>query len=171
MYQNHINRASPKPLKCAPALGNDLRGQSYTKFNSYAESLEETCARQGNMRRFSVMADLVHDRATHKSIRFTDVLQADVLLWIASQGPGWFPRCIVYSHTAGKLELFLRAVNQSGFAPIHEILKITTPQELFRTLNSDAMQSMLNTEIFWRSGGIQCLNLEELERVWGVHRA
>ena len=42
--------------------GGDLEGHG----NSYAESLEQTCAQRGNQPRYSVMADLVHDRANNK---------------------------------------------------------------------------------------------------------
>jgi hypothetical protein len=147
--------------------GTDLEGHSFSSFNSYAESLEKICSQQGNKRRFSVMADLIYDRANNKYLRFSDVLQADAVLWLASDGYGWFPRCLVYAK--GKLELFVRAVSDDGFTPLRQLLKMKTPQELLLRLASESMQKILHSEKFWYSlRTSDCLNLDELNRCWGT---
>lgn len=147
--------------------GNELDAHSFSSFNTYATPLEQQCANVGDRKRYSVMADLVHDRATNKHIRFSEILQADVLLWIASDGYGWFPRCLIYSRDAGRLELFVRAVNLAGFAPLGQILNMTTPQELVQKLQSPDIQKTLQQEMFWFSlRGSDCMNLNELQQCW-----
>jgi hypothetical protein len=147
--------------------GGDRQGYSFTCFNSYAESLEKTCAQQGNQRRYSVMADLIHDRATNKRLSFSDVLQSDALLCLAAEGQGWFPRCMVYAGSTGKLELFVRAANEDGLTTLKRFLKINTSQDLLKRIASDEVQRIFRCEMFWASGALACFNLEELQRRWG----
>jgi hypothetical protein len=147
--------------------GANLQGHSFTDFNRYAESLEEQCAVQGNSRRLSVMADFVHDRSVRKDLRFSDILQADVLLWIAARGRDWYPRCMVYSKTFGKFELFLRAASKEGFAPLGILLDFENPNELLQVLASEEMQKTWESEGFWRADvTLECFNFEELQRIW-----
>ncbi len=149
--------------------GNDLEGHSFTNFDTYAWSLEETCSQDGNQKRSSVMADLVHDRALRKDLQFSDLLQADILLCLASRGRGWYPRCLIYSGSAGKLELFLRAVDETGFEPLGIILDVKTPQEMLRVIQSDQMQGLWHSREFgYAHIGLDCLNLDELNRRWGT---
>ena len=148
--------------------GNELDGHGFNGFNNHARSLEEQCGVEGNQRRYSMMAFLIHERATNKHIRFSDVLQADVLLWIAGGDAGWFPRCLVYGGSAGKLELFVRAVTVDGYQPLRTLLQIKTPQEFVQRLLSQEVMETLQYEMFsFSRRGSDTLNLEELKRRWG----
>jgi hypothetical protein len=147
--------------------GNDLDSHSFHSFNNQAGSLEGQCGVEGNRKKYSMMAYLIHERATNKHIRFSDVLQADVLLWIAAGGWGWLPRCLVYGNSAGKLELFVRAVTEDGYQPLSILLQIKTPKELVERLTSQEMTKTLQSDMFWFSArGNDCLNLQELKRCW-----
>jgi hypothetical protein len=112
------------------------------------------------------MADVIHDRVKNKLLRFSDVLQADVLLWLASRGRTWYPRCFVYGERVGALEVFLRATNSDGIKPLLQILDLNSPSELLQLLTSEDVQRTFRSERFWRFGGESCLNLDELQRVW-----
>jgi hypothetical protein len=147
--------------------GNDLDGHSFHGFNNHAQGLEEQCGIEGNQKKHSMMAFLIRERATNKYIRFSDVLQADLLLWIAGGGWGWFPRCLVYGRSAGKLELFVRAVTVEGFQPLRTLLQIQTPQEFVERLLSQECMKTLQSEKFWFAiRESDTLNLEELKRRW-----
>jgi hypothetical protein len=146
--------------------GSSLEGHCYTSFNNFAKSLEQYCAQRGNSRRYSVMADMVHDRAKNKNNRFSEILQADVLLWLNANGTGWFPRCLVFGRGVGKLELFLRAVTLEGYMPLKTMLKIDTPQELMQRIESEPIQRALGQEMFWAADGSNCLNIPELQSSW-----
>lgn len=147
--------------------GNDLDSHSFQSFNNHAGSLEGQCGVEGSQKKYSMMAYLIHERATNKHIRFSDVLQTDVLLWIAAEGWGWRPRCLVYGHSAGKLELFVRSVTVDGFQPLSILLQIKTPKEFVERLTSQEMTKTLQSEMFRLSlRGNDCLNLQELKRCW-----
>ena len=61
---------------------NDQRSEScsFTEFNNNTNSLDNECAVENDMKLHSRMADLIHKRADHKNIRFSDLVQADVSL-------------------------------------------------------------------------------------------
>ncbi len=83
-----------------------MEAHDFTDFNQYARSLEEFCSQQGNSRRLSVMADFLHERATRKDIRYSDLFQVEAILCLAASGHGWYPRSMIYSRNIGTLELF-----------------------------------------------------------------
>jgi len=148
--------------------GSDLEGRDFTQFNEYARSLEELCAQQGDKRRLSVMADLLHERADRTDIRYSDLFQADIVLCLAAKGYGWYPRSIIYSRGIGKLELFLRAVNMEGFQPLGILLGLKTPQELLTLMTGEDMQRVWQSEKFWHADvTLETLNVRELQQVWG----
>ncbi len=147
--------------------GTNLKGHGFQRFNAYASSLEEHCSRQGDRRRLSVMADLIHKRATNKHIRFHDVLQADVILWLASKTYGWYPRCLIYGGSSGKLELFLRAETDAGFLPLKTLLHLDAPLSLLQKIESLRNTQTMQSEAFWHAFDDDCLNLESLQRKWG----
>ncbi|MEQ8789529.1 MAG: TIR domain-containing protein [Pirellulaceae bacterium] len=148
--------------------GGMLEGHSYRDFNAYATSLEDFCATQGNRKRLSVMADLLHDRADRTDIRYSDLFQADVILSLNARGFGWYPRSMIYSQGVGKLELFLRAVTEEGFRPLGILLGVTTPQEMLAIVQSESMQGVWQSEKMWHADfTLEALNYRELTDVWG----
>ena len=144
---------------------SDRTAHSFSDFNNYASSIEEYCSKQ--LQRMSVTADLIHDRATNKLIRFSDILQADVLLALAARGRNWYPRCMVFSRDGGKFELFVRAETLPGFAPLSTLLNLKTPQELLSLILCDEMQRVWNSErlSMWDIS-YSGLNVEALQRRW-----
>jgi hypothetical protein len=142
--------------------GTELESNKFDSFNMYAESLETVCAKE--TRRYSVMADLIHNRATNKHIRFSEVLQSDVLLWIAEGS--WYPRCLVFGGSVGKLELFLRAATAEGYQPLRVMLKLNSPKDLLKRLSEPDRLRSLQSEKYWRFRPEDCLNLQELSHIW-----
>jgi hypothetical protein len=117
------------------------------------------------------MADLVHDRADRRDIKFSDLIQADAVCFLASFRSdryfGWFPRTFVYAHKVGALELFVRAVNEAGLSPLKTLLAIKAPEELLKMFRSEQVASL------WRSRELghqyfngELFNLDELARAW-----
>jgi hypothetical protein len=148
-----------------------LEAFRYESFNGDASSLDGKCAERGNSRRLSVMADLVHDRADRRDIKFSDLIQADAVCFLASFRSdryfGWFPRTFVYAHKVGALELFVRAVNEAGLSPLKTLLAIKAPEELLKMFRSEQVASL------WRSRELghqyfngELFNLDELARAW-----
>jgi len=150
-----------------PDKFSSMRSHDFRTFNSYVRSLEEKCSTANGLRRYSVTADLIHDRATNKHVRFSDVLQVDVILAIASGGHGWFPRCLVYGNDCGKLELMVRAESELGFEPLRILLKTETPRDFVLLMESEDINKVFSHHMFafmFRSS--DCLNLDELRRRW-----
>jgi len=154
--------------------GQRLDASSFTSFNSHPSSLEGDCADRGNSRRISVSADLVHDRATRKDIRFRDLLQADVIACIASSRNGrvgWYPRCTVHATEVGRIELFMRATNEQGFKPLKAMLGFSDGQVLIQHLCSDGMSRVWSHGQLWRCCDPQTmLNIDGLNRAWNAQQ-
>ncbi len=149
--------------------GEHLECNDFTSFNPHARSLEEMCAKEGNVRRLSVMADLLHNRATRKDIRYSDLLQSDALLFLAACGSGWWPRSMIYSRGIGKMELFLRAEEESGFSPLATVLDLKSPQELLQIMESESISQVLRSrEFFHADVSLEAMNYQELKRRWGT---
>ena len=147
--------------------GNEREGHGFSSFNSYARSIDEMCGRENGQRKYSMMASLIHERATNRYIQFSDVVQADVLLWIAGGQFGWIPRCLVYGRFAGKLDLFVRAATEEGYQPLRVLLQIETPYEFVQKLVSPEANSIMGREMFWSALRMtDCFNLEELTQRW-----
>lgn len=147
--------------------GDQLEGHDFTDFNERANSLEDICSQQGSSRRLSVMADLLHDRADRKDTKYSELLQADVVLCLATKGRDWFPRSLIYSRGIGKLELFLRAVTTDGFQPLGVMIGAGRPQEMLEMINSDRLRSVWQGNTLWSADlTLDALNIEELTHAW-----
>ena len=148
--------------------GEYLEEHDFTSFNQYAKSLEELCSQQGNQKRLSVMADLLHDRANRKDVRYSDLFQADAVLCLAANGRGWYPRSMIYSRGIGKLELFLRAQTVEGFQPLGKMLSMKSPKELVDRMDSETFLRMMKSSAFFHADvTLGPLNYSELKRMWG----
>lgn len=148
--------------------GEYMEAHDFTDFNQYARSLEEFCSQQGNSRRLSVMADLLHERATRKDIRYSDLFQVEAILCLAASGHGWYPRSMIYSRNIGTLELFLRAETPEGFQPLGTMLGMRSQKELVESLESESVSRMFRSSDFFRAGvSLNPFNYSELMRMWG----
>ncbi len=148
--------------------GEYMESHSFTSFNQVAKSLEEFCSQQGNSRRLSVMADLLHDRATRKDVRYSDLFQAEAVLCLAADGRGWYPWSMIYSRGIGKLELFVRAQTVDGFKPLAEMLSMKSPKDLVEKMDSSPISKIMRSGAFFRADvDLGPLNYNELKRMWG----
>ncbi|MBL8811695.1 MAG: TIR domain-containing protein [Planctomycetaceae bacterium] len=148
------------------------RSYSFAQFNETPSSLQGNCAERGTSRHISVMGDLLHDRADRKSIRFSDLLQADIICCLsASRAPShdhWSPRALLYANRVGTLELFARATNDPGFQPLSKLLDYATPSEMLEHVCSEKMWSIWKRSDLWRfADPDEMFNLSELFRIWG----
>ena len=148
--------------------GDYMVSHRFTSFNQFSKSLEEVCSQQGNSRRLSVMADLLHNRATRKDIRYSDLYQAEAVLCLAAGGRVWYPRSMIYSRGIGKLELFLRAETVEGFKPLAEMLSMKSPKELVVRLDSEPITRMIRSRAFIHADvDLGHLNYDQLKILWG----
>lgn len=102
-------------------------------FNKYATSLEEIRKHRLQLKRLSIMADLLKARATRKDITFEDLVEADLLLHYITElnpvGRGWFPRSSVYQR-GSRINIFSKMVSCTHFDKIKSLLNISNKEDL-----------------------------------------
>jgi hypothetical protein len=130
---------------------------NFINFRPYLESLEK----QRNQRlhkgsRVSVTADLLEERALHPTIKFADIANIDLLLYVrtvlSQQSLTWYPWTL--SHRA-----------RVRFNPFHWAQSTTNFRSLKIVLGvSPDLSGMQLAEIFQRNGGGQHLNTNGFSR-------
>jgi len=104
-----------------------------THFNNPVQALDSQRKERLKLNRYSVVADMIKERATHPRIAFVDLTQADLLLFLRSTFPdkgalakgrfGWFPRCAGYLGR-GPTQLFAKIGGPKGLNPFKALLQI-----------------------------------------------
>ena len=105
-------------------------------FRQYLDSLEHRNNRL-NLRRLSLMADLIEQRAKRKDLSFNDIMQSDFILFIRSELNDkidfiyrWFPYSLLYArHRNSKFEKFYRAESKQYFDKFKVVLGIKNIEE------------------------------------------
>jgi len=114
---------------------------SLTSFSSIWQGLYSLDRRNSrlNLRRKSVHADLLSNRAVSQIITFKQLMQVDILLYIRSiidymnnrNRLIWYPVTLVYSEMQYKpFEIFIRAKSKKYFEKIKGIMNIENKEEL-----------------------------------------
>lgn len=107
----------------------ELRNSGIEIFNSYIGSLDEIRNKRLNLRRVSITADLIKQRANLQNINFDKIIEADLVLHYLTNLEGnnyaWFPRCSVYSpRFFSRIELFERMVSLQHFNKIKTLFRV-----------------------------------------------
>lgn len=120
--------------------GQELSYGGIEIFNHYPQSLEEIRNKRLNLRRISITADLIKERATRVDINFEQIKQTDLILYVitAINNHGreiWFPRTSVYRSRFGEnIELFEKMISSSHFERMKFLFKISSKTELAQKL-------------------------------------
>lgn len=98
-------------------------------FNSYIRSLDEIRNKRLNLRRISVTADLIKQRADRPNIKFDKIIETDLVLYYLTNLEGnrfaWFPRCSVYNPRFwGRIELFEKMISLQHFNRIKVLFQV-----------------------------------------------
>jgi len=113
---------------------DELRSAGIEMFNRHCESLDRIRNARLNLQRVSVTADLIKARATHESIGFADIRQADLILYYITEMKGqrlsWFPRTSVYVARGSGVDLFEKLVSRRHFEQTKALFGVTKPEEL-----------------------------------------
>jgi hypothetical protein len=116
--------------------GPEMLKGSISDFNDYVQSIDEYRKNRLKMSRYSIVADMIKEMATHKRIPFTALFQADLLLMLRpvilnpATGPSWNPRLYGYSQLGGPLDVFARANTPTGQSAIRELFGVRDAKEL-----------------------------------------
>jgi len=106
---------------------------SFDRFYAHSDALEFRKKRL-NLKRISLIADVIKERATRKDIPFSDIMQAELvvmLIILLSDDQLWYPHTLVYSGRGGtRFPLFVRATQHKHFPRLVDITGISTGDEL-----------------------------------------
>ncbi len=119
--------------------GLDSKMLPFTYFNNSVQSLQRRNERL-NLSRRSLMADLVKERAKRPDLSFTDIMQADFVLYLRAElqpsmevffRSGWWPYTLLYaSFEHPVFEIFARAQSEEYFNRMKTILGVDMKEDL-----------------------------------------
>ena len=116
------------------SYGYDVEG--YLIFYNYLKSLDYR-NRRLNCRKLSLFADIIKERAKHLSIDFSDLMQADFVLFLRAEHlihndwRKWYPQTLIYSEYRRKpMEIFFRAQSKKYFEKMKCVIGFDDVQEL-----------------------------------------
>lgn len=106
-----------------------LKNLGIEVFNPYVRSLDEIRNKRLNLRRVSITADLIKQRANRQAINFNTIIETDLVLHYLTNLEGddraWFPRCSAYnSRFSNQIELFERMVSLQHFNRIKALFRV-----------------------------------------------
>lgn len=104
-------------------------------FDRYPRSLEEIRNRRLNLKRISIVADLIKQRATKKEIQLDELLQTDTILYSIDKinkldRDIWFPRTSVYRPRFSGIEIFQKMISGSFFEQVKVLFDVNNKNEL-----------------------------------------
>ena len=114
-----------------------------------------------NLRRISLIADELKNRATRSDIKFNGVMQADLVLFVKSalSNSRWYPQTLIYAEHAVRFPLFLRATQKRHFEHLKQIFSVASVDDFRQKMN--AGQERLRTGE-WFNLGWNGVNFEAL---------
>lgn len=127
--------------------GEEFRMEGIRAFNDDIMSLDVTRNDRLKLQRTSVVADLIKARATYRQLKFKDLVETDIVLFVrlffGEQGTSryWNPRLWPYLESSTGVELFLKASTDSGFASLQKVVGVTSKTDL-----SARFQAMIQTK-------------------------
>lgn len=141
--------------------------ESYTVFNQQIKSIEHR-NRRLNLNRIDLQATILHERVAGTGINFSDIMQADFILFIRSQVDSdgyWWPNSLVYiSRFHSAFELFSRASSSQYFNKIKCLINVRSKSDIKNLLDEFASnQKRLPTFDYSKLSPSPLLNFEELE--------
>jgi len=113
---------------------------SFTILDIYISTLDDERNKRLQLRRISVMADLIKERATIKDVPFDELMQTDLILILRSvfskmSGLNyWFPRTLVWAERRSEdgFDLFYRAQTKRHFENLRKILNVQDKADLVK---------------------------------------
>jgi len=107
----------------------ELKNLGIEVFAPYVRSLDEIRNKRLNLRRVSITADLIKQRANRQDINFDKITETDLVLHyltnLENNDYAWFPRCSVYnSRFSNRVELFERMISLQHFNRIKGLFQV-----------------------------------------------
>lgn len=150
---------------------SESRGDSqfdiFDEFYGYSEVLTSWNRRE-NRRRLSPVADLIKERATRSDLDFKQIMQADLVIFLAAlvhQNARWYPQTVIYAGYGAQLPLFVRSARHGYFKNLAVITGIESADALREAVTKGYERMGVNrwTDITWhaRLGPIEAMRLDK----------
>lgn len=173
-----VSRFMDDTYQYRPGNRTEYWSSRISEFNHHVASLDEYRNRRLNLRRGSVVADVIRDSASCPRIPFSTLFQADVVLFIRpyilnpNAGDCWYPRLLGFARAQGTLDLFARATTAKGAAAVRDLFGSKDVVEFARrlgtALSSRSVQALLRDRQFWFGADMTGLfNWTEIQRASG----
>ena len=96
---------------------------TFGEFYGYSRALDERRNERLKLRRMSIVADLLKERSTRSDIPFRELMQADLVVFVAATvtDARWYPKTLIFAGHIAAFPLFLHATQHKNF----EKLKIS----------------------------------------------
>lgn len=144
---------------------------AFDKFYTHSQALLDR-NRRLKLNRASVIADVVKERATRNDVPFRDVMQAELVVLLASllsEDRRWFPHTLVYAGDGGvRFPLFVRAAQHRYFSRIQAITGIASAEELRQKVREGSERHDIirqwNDLMFWADVSFwHAMNMDALD--------
>lgn len=151
----------------------------YQIFDQYLPGLDEHRNARLQLRKTSLTASIIRDRADSPLISFEELMEVDFILCLrhiihqAEGGQNWFPRTLIYvsQHSHHPFRLFSKAVSARHQAPLCSLLGVKSLKELMSLYEKAAANNAFESYRFNRAfGGIPfkgLMNFTELQKAAG----
>jgi hypothetical protein len=137
---------------------------TFDEFYGYSETLTNWNRRE-KRRRVSPVADLIKERATRTDLDFTQVMQADLVIFLGSvvhPAARWYPQTIIYAGYGRQFLLFVRAARHRYFKNLCVITGMESADSLREVVKAGYERLGVNrwTDISWHSqlGPLEAMN-------------
>ncbi len=150
--------------------GIETTSCDYCRMNHRLRGLDEVRNTRLELRRVSITADLLKERADFEYIDFENIMQSDFLLCLKGAFSGnintsWFPRTLVYRSRAYQpFEIFLRAESDNGMKHLGKLINIANKEELKQKFLKAKEMHYFDGWTFdgWPINFSSCMNFEKL---------
>jgi hypothetical protein len=114
-----------------PEFGRGRDFVTFDEFYGYSRTLAHRNERL-KLRRMDPVADLVKERSTRGDTPFRDVMQAELVAFLAAalSSSRWYPRTLIYAGWGGRFPLFVRATQHKHFEKLKTIFGVSSADEL-----------------------------------------
>jgi hypothetical protein len=108
----------------------------FSVFNRPCTILEKDWKNKRQLRRMSIMADILNERATRKDVSFELLMQADLVLFLRSilhprhDEKCWVPRTLVFRETGRQFDFFAKAASKRYFEQLMKVLGVKNKDEI-----------------------------------------
>ncbi len=151
--------------------GHEKSLNSYSIFNNIPESLDVHRNNRLELRRVSLTADIIKERAYIPEISFQQIIETDLILFLRSQFFDvetdtyidfyWFPVTLVYAN--GVSESFARASSKSFFTQLIKLINVKNKISLSEKINQLKESRDLSRLNRWGYTLAYYTNLEKLD--------